>query len=244
MQRTSSLVVIVAALTIHRSVLAQPPAAEPEVRQIVTFLFQPGRSADALAIYERQLKPIYEELTPLKRLRVYRESESPEPLDLVVVSAYGGMAGMDAANAGLRRPTSTGTSAFALYGALAAMTQQHHDQFVQIFPLLSDVRGAEDGITVFEYLRVLPAARATFERSLVAEVEWERRLRFSEWSETGVMLVSDQWDYLRIHHLRSLADWQRFSNAVYRSDGPRFIVNAIAARKTIILRMEPRASVR
>jgi len=33
----------------------------------VTFLFQPGRSADAIAIYEQTLKPIYADVAPLKR---------------------------------------------------------------------------------------------------------------------------------------------------------------------------------
>lgn len=42
-------------------------ASRPEVRRLVTFLFQPGRSADAIAIYEQTLKPIYADVAPLKR---------------------------------------------------------------------------------------------------------------------------------------------------------------------------------
>jgi hypothetical protein len=105
----------------------QETVSAPEVRQIVTFLFQPGRAADALAVYEQQLLPIYADTTPLLRFRAYREAESPEPLDLVIVSAYAGMAGMDAANAALRRPHRSGRSAFQLYGELSRMTVTHHE---------------------------------------------------------------------------------------------------------------------
>ena len=69
----------------------------PEVRQIVTFQFAPGRMAEALAIYRDQLRPIYEGIPALLRFRGYSEAESPEPLDLIVVSSYRGMAGMDLA---------------------------------------------------------------------------------------------------------------------------------------------------
>jgi hypothetical protein len=79
-----------------------------DVRQIVTFLWQPGASETAASIFERALKPIYISIPSLKKFRAYREVESPEPLDLVVVSTYDSMAGMDAANAALRTPNAAG----------------------------------------------------------------------------------------------------------------------------------------
>lgn len=235
-----------AASLLAASLQAQPTVAPAtEVRQIVTFLFQPGRSAEAIAIYESQLKPIYTGVAPLRRFRAYREAESPEPLDLVVISSYTGMNGMDAANAALRTPPASGRSAFTVYGALAAMSQSHHDQFVEILPALSDTPDDSAGLTVFEYLRVVPGAQERFSTLLFTGVRRrEREADLYRWSETGRMLVSDGWDFLRIHHLRTLGDWQRFLT-VQRS-GPlgAAMQPMIAARKTLILRQEPRLSVR
>jgi hypothetical protein len=224
---------------------AQAPARTPEVRQIVTFLFQPGRSGDASAIYEKQLRPIYTEVAALRSFRAYREAESPEPLDLVVVSSYTGMAGMDSANAALRKPAASGQSAFALYGTLSAMTQSHHDQFIEMMPAVSDSVRTTGTLTVFEYIRVAPGMHTEFEnrlRNLVRIAEKNGQLY--DWSETGRVLVGDGWDYVRIFGIQSLGDWHRYQRSV---SGPlmrsQFGVT-VAARKTIILRHEPRLSVR
>lgn len=226
-------------------VRAQPavvPAAE--VRQIVTFLFQPGRAADASAIYESQLKPIYTDIVPLQRFRAYREAESPEPLDLVVVSSYRGMAGMDAANAALRTPHRSGKSAFALYGTLSAMTQHHHDQFVEMLPQVGPAPDDSAGITVFEYLRVAEKDHDMF----VQLFEHTRRKAVDSgvvrWTEFGRMLVSDGWDFLCISHLRSLGDWQRYRAFMRGQHEGRGELAVVTARKTIILRQDPRLSVR
>ena len=216
-----------------------------EVRQMVTFQFQPGRSADAFTIYEKQLTPIYAEVAPLRRFRGYREAESPEPLDLVVVSSYDGMAGMDAANEALRRPTATGQSALALYGVLSGMTQSHHDQFVEMLPALSDsVTDAAD-LTVFEYIRVAPGAQQRFPTLLFTFIRpFERERGLYTWSESGRMLVSDGWDFVRIYGMRSLGDWQRYRERMRNSSRGAELDAMISARKTIILRRDARLSVR
>lgn len=217
----------------------------PEVRQIVTFLFQPGRTAEAVTIYEQQLKPIYTDNPSLRRFRAYREAESPEPLDLVIISSFDGMAGMDASNDALRRPRASGPSAFALYGTLSAMTQTHHDQFVEMLPELSDTATDAAALTVFEYLRVAPGSRADFVALLAQSIRpIERQHDLYAWSETGRMLVSDGWDFVRIHGIRSLADWQRHRQQLLgASEGVR-LESMIAARKTVILRRDSRLSVR
>ena len=236
---------LAAALHAQPSAALADTTARAEVRQIVTFLFQPGRTADAMAIYERQLRPIYEGVPALRRFRAFREVESPEPLDLVVVSHYDGMAGMDAANEALRAPGPDGTSAFALYGTLSAMTQHHHDQFVEMLPALGDSAGADDDarLTVFEYVRVAPGAHARYEALVGSALRpLERAHGHARSSETGRLLVSDGWDYLRLHRVRSLGDWHRHAVAERVLDdrlGP-----LVAARKVIILREDPRASVR
>ena len=216
-----------------------------EVRQIVTFHFQPGRSADAFTIYEKQLKPIYSEVAPLRRFRGYREAESPEPLDLVVVSSYDGMAGMGAANEALRRPNASGQSALSLYGVLSGMTQSHHDQFVEMLPSLSDsVTDAAD-LTVFEYIRVVPGAQQRFPTLLFTFIRpFERERGLYAWSESGRMLISDGWDFVRIYGLRSLGDWQRYRERMRNSSRGAELDAMISARKTIVVRRDARLSVR
>jgi hypothetical protein len=232
-----------ATLLFGTTVCAQAPTAE--VRQIVTFLFQPGRGSEAVTIYEQQLKPIYAGITPLRRFRAYREAESPEPLDLVVISTYDGMAGMDSANAALRRPGPNGKSAFALYGTLSAMTQTHHDQFVEMIPVLSDSASVESPLTVFEYVRLTAGAQAAWETMLWTSVRpFERRLGLYQWSEAGRMLVSDGWDYVRIFGIRSLGDWHRYQQQVRGAAFSQELRGLVAARKTLILRGDARLSVR
>ena len=216
-----------------------------EVRQIVTFLFQPGRSVEALAIYEKQLKPIYADVAPLRRFRGYREAESPEPLDLVVVSTYESMAGMDAANEALRRPNPTGQSAFALYGVLSGMTQSHHDQFVEILPALSDSATDATDLTVFEYIRVAPGAQQKLPTLLITFIRpFERERGLYAWSESGRMLVSDGWDFVRIYGIRSLGEWQRYRERMRNSPHGNELDAMISARKTIIVKRDSRLSVR
>jgi hypothetical protein len=221
------------------------PVQHDDVRQIVTFLFQPGRSAEALAIYERQLKPIYENLPDMRRFRAYREVESPEPLDLVVVSSYNGMAGMDAANDGLRRAPASGPGALALYGQLSNMAQHHHDQFIEMVPALSDSGFAPAPLTVFEYTRIAPGQRAAFETLMRQTVRpFEQQDRPYLWAEYGRVLLSDSWDVVRIFGIRNLGDWHAYQRILRAMPSANRWDATIAARKTIILRQDSRLSVR
>jgi len=225
--------------------VAQTGGAASGVRQIVTFRFAPGRTAEALAIYERQLKPIYLDVAPLLRFRGYREVESPEPLDLVVVSSYDGMAGMDAANGALRRPHASGRSAFALYGALSDLSQSHHDQFVEMEPAWSDAVADGGTLTVFEYLRLVPGTQAAFDQLLRTGVRpFERTQRLHAWSESGRVLVGDGWDIVRIFGIGSLGDWQRYRQRMREAPFAAALDGMVASRKTIILRVDAGLSVR
>lgn len=222
---------------------AQP--ATGEVRQIVTFLFQPGGLEQALPVYARALRPIYTDLAALRRLTGYREVESSEPLDLIIVSHYGSMAGMDSANAALRLPHASRPSALALYGTLSRLTQHHHDQFVEMRPALSDTLPTNTLLTVFEYVRLVPGGHARYEASLRESLRpLERRAAHTLGSETGRLLVSDGWDYLRLHAVRTLADWHNYQRAVW--DAPAAARNAalVSARKVIIVRRDTTIGVR
>lgn len=224
---------------------AQSRPEQPEVRQIVTFSFLPGRAGEATLIFQEQLRPIYQGLPDLLRFRGYREVESPEPLDLMVVSSYRGMEGMDRANEGLRRPSPSGPSALSWYGSLSGMTETHHDQFVEMIESLSDTVLSTDGLTVFVYLRLTPGSRAAFEQQLAKRVRmFERERRLTQWSETGRMLVSDGWDYLRIFGFGSLGDWHRYLTALRGAPFSEELEGGIAARKSIIVREVPGIAVR
>jgi len=50
------------------------------------------------------------------------------------------------------------------------------------------------------------------------------------------MLVSDGWDFVRIHGIGSLADWQQYLEQIRDSPHGGEMDGMIAARKTLILR--------
>ncbi len=235
-------------ITMFRSaVSAQDPTPPPEVRQIVTLHLQPGGLTQALILYER-LVPIYQDLASLMRFRLYREVESPEPLDLVAVSSYVGMAGMDRANDELRRPHKTGQSAALLYLQLGRLSMSHHDQFVEMSAALSDQavdQASSEGLAVFEYLRLVPAGHEAFEQMLSQRIRpHEKEGNLYQWSETGRMLVSDGWDYLRIFGVRSLGEWQEYLDGMRHAEFRTDLAPLVLSRKTVIVRLEPKLSVR
>lgn len=224
-------------------------APASDVRQIVTFRFQPGMGDSALAIYARELIPLYAANSAMRRFRGYREAESPEPLDLIIVSSFDGMAGMDASNAALRNLSSGGRSVFQWYGVLAALSLQHHDQFVEVLPELGTPEAAASDssstLVVMEYVRVSPGSRSAYERTIGARVRAvEREKRLTRWSETGRMLVSDGWDYLRLVGVESLGAWQQYQRALGTAGASDDIDRLVVARKTIIVRQVPALSVR
>jgi hypothetical protein len=241
MTRPHHLLAVVSAFVALTSALPAQPAPG-DVRQIVTFHFVPGGADQVLPIYRDQLRPIYTDVGALRRLRVYREVESSEPLDLIVVSHYASMAGMDSANGALRTPHRSGASAYALYGAISRHTQAHHDQFVEMRPALSDTVPSTGVLTVFEYLRLVPGAGSRFERTVRDVLRpSERKSGASLGSATGRLLVSDGWDYLRIHAVPSLGAWQRVLQA---RSAARAADRWVAARKVIIVRADTTMGVR
>ena len=107
---------------------ASQSSATAEVVQLVTFRFQPGKTSEAIGIFRELALPLYERNPAMLSFRGLREVESPEPLDLVVVSTFRGMAGMDDSNAGLRAAAEeAGTTMGAFYGAMGEVMDSHHD---------------------------------------------------------------------------------------------------------------------
>lgn len=235
---------VLACLALAPGAGSQAVTSPPEVRQLVTFLFQPGRAAEAMRIYEDALRPIYREMAELRRFRAFREAESPDPLDLVIVSSYAGMEGMERASPDLRRPGADGRTALQWYGTLAALSQHHRDEFVEVLPSLSDVPLDTAGLIAFEYLQSVPGGSADLERAIQGE-----RARLPRgphaaprWSQTSRVLVADRWTHLRTHGLSGLSDWERYV-ARRRGAAPE-VERLVAARKVLLLRAVPSLAVR
>jgi len=187
-----------------------------EVRQVVSFRFLPGRTGEAIQIFREDALPLYQANEPMLRFRAYREVESPEPLDLVVISSFREMEGMDASNRALAEEASRrGTRVGEIYGRIAASSDGHRDEFVEIDPRLSwgDVDGA--GLVVLVRLRIAPGRRSDYETLLRERVvPWEKEHRVVIGSESGRFLLADGFEYLRILGISSLGDWQRYLESV------------------------------
>ncbi len=187
-----------------------------EVRQIVSFRFLPEKTAEAIQIFREQALPLYQANAPMLRFRAYREVESPEPLDLVVIASFRGMEGMDASNRALGEEASRrGTRVGEIYGKIAASSDGHGDEFVEMDPGLSwgEVDGA--GLVVLVRLRTAPGRRTDYETLLRERVvPWEREHRLVLGSESGRFLLADGFDYFRILGISSLGDWHRYVEAL------------------------------
>lgn len=225
------------------SLPAQAPVAS-EVRQIVTFSFLPGKSSEALAGYRDQAIPLYEKDTAMPSFRGFREVESPIPLDLIVVSAFDGMAGMDASNSSLRAlAQQAGTSIGAIYGRLGALSSGHTDQFVAMLPALGTGDATSLRLTAFVWYRIIPGQSKAFEAALeTAVVPWERAAGIS--SSTGRFLVSDGWHYLRFLAFDSLAEYQHYWSKVGTEGGHSRIDALTAQRREAIVAPVPALAVR
>lgn len=207
-----SLAIVTAVIVGAAVVFASPGVAQPpsdgEVRQIVSFTLQPGTASDVRAIYRDELLELYRADPAMRSLRIFRESESPVPVDLVVVRGFDGMAGMDASNevlAGLA--ARAGISVGAIYGRISDLATGHTDEFVRMLPELGQGDPASMPITAFLRYRLTPGTLPRFER-LLSEVVVPAERRGGWPSSTGVYLIGDGWDVLRTVGFASLGDYE------------------------------------
>jgi hypothetical protein len=227
---------------------AQPRAESREVRQLVTFRFLPGQTRAALEIYGSGLLPIYRAVDAMRTVRVFAEVESPEPLDLMVVTHYVDMAGMDRANRAMRELPPDGPSIGQLYQQVADLSLGHHDQFVEVISP-PNIAPAPDGLLeVLEFLRIQTGGDGTFERQMLDVVHpWEEEQPIRNLivrSETARFLVADGWNYLRTYAVRDLASWQTYVTARARHPAAFPSSRMVEQRKTMILREIPGLRVR
>lgn len=220
---------------------AQPPLEAREVRQLVTFRFLPGQLPAALEIYRAQVAPLYRETEAMRMVRFLGEAESPEPLDLMVVTHFADMAGMYRANRQLAdRPPDGGPSIGLLYRQLADLSLGHSDQFVELVSAPNVAPVPDRTLDVLEFIRVSPGSGPAFERQVLTAIHaWEQEAPVRELvvrSETARFLVADSWDYLRAYAIRDLASWQAYVSARRRNPAAFSIDRLVEARKTMILR--------
>lgn len=223
-----------------QTLVAQAPSDDaPDVIQIVTFRFAPGQAGKAIEVFRDLALPLYEQDPDMLEFRAYREVESPSALDLVVISHFRGMAGMDRSNARLRTlATETGTSMGAVYGGIGALSVGHTDEFVEI--VTGDRLASMDGsrLVVLEYLEAQRAADPAAELKRVYLP-----------NDTGVsggiggpVLIADGWGYFRMYGAESLGT----VHAVARTPGMSLVDGnvTVSRRKRVVLAPVPELSVR
>jgi hypothetical protein len=244
MSRCLSTLVVLASIVVPVADLAAQEPVDSEVRQIVTFSFLPGKSAEVLAVFRDQAIPLYEDNEPMLSFRGYREVESPIPLDLIVVSAFAGMAGMDESNAALSRlAAEAGSSMGAIYGGISALSSGHTDQFVEMLPGLGTGDASSRRLTAFVWYRIVPGQAYAFENALEAAIV-PREKAAGVASATGRFLVSDGWDYLRFLAFDSLADYQDYWERIGAEAGYARIDGLTAERREVIVAPVSELSVR
>ena len=227
--------------------VAGPPTQVPvgsEVRQLVTFSFLPGKSTEALAVLRDRAIPLYANNEAMLSFRAFREVESPVSLDLIIVSAFAGMSGMDKSNANLSvLAAEAGTSIGAIYGRLGGLSSGHTDQFVEMLPSLGSGDPSSKRLTALVWYRNLPGEADAFEGALeTAVVPWEESSHVP--SATGRFLVSDGWHYLRFLGFDSLGDYHEYWSRIGADSGRARIIDVTAERREVIVASVPALAIR
>jgi hypothetical protein len=226
----------------------QALADSRELRQLVTFRFLPGQTGQAMDLYRAQVVPVYRQTDDIRTVRFLGEVESPEALDLMVITHYADMAAMDRANRALAARVDDPVPIGQLYRQLSDLSVGHHDQFVEVLtpPAIAPV--PDRLLDVLEFIRVAPGMGAAFERMTLGAVHaWEQETSIRELvprTETARFLIADGWDYLRTYAVADLAAWQAYATARRRHPVTTSAARLVDARKTMILREMPDLRVR
>lgn len=241
--RLAPVVALLGLLAGSPAIDAQIPV-EGEVRQLVTFRFLPGRSQEALELYRRDAIPLYRADHAMTSFRGLREVESPVPLDLVVVSAFDGMAGMDESNRALRAlAEGRGASIGAIYGAIGALSSSHDDQFVEMLPRLGNGDPTRHRLIALLWYAVDPGSEAEFEEILERAVTpWEAT--HGRVASTGRFLLSDGWTHLRILGIDSLGEFHNYQSEHRLQPWHTDIRELLDRDRQVILAVIPDFSVR
>jgi len=236
------MMLLVAAIA---ALLATQPSEPPEVRQLVSFQFLPGKTAEAVELFRERALPLYRANEPMLRFRAFREAEGSEPLDLLWVSSFRGMAGMDASNRALAEEAGRrGTSVSEIYGSILSLAAAHHDEFVEIDPELrwGDLERAK--LVVLVRIRAAPGRSAELERSLEDVARWEQGRALLAGAEGGRFLLSDGFDWLRLLGISALGDWHDYVRELKRQPFAPRLEECTAESSQSIVAPLPERSVR
>jgi hypothetical protein len=170
----------------------------------------------------------------MRSFRVFREVESPVAMDVMVVSSFQGMTGMDSSNTSLRMlAEKAGSSVGSIYGAIGGLSSAHTDQFVEMLPDLGFGDASAARLTAFMWFNVEPGQAEAFETGMTETVvTWEKEIGVA--ASTGRVLVSDGWDYLRVVGLESLGDFQNYLEGL-RSHGGSALSRTVSRRRVVLV---------
>jgi len=231
------LLIGMAVLVSPRDLKSQVPVTG-EVRQIVSLSFLPGTAGEAVDLFERLAVPLYRQDPAMEHFRGFSEVESSIPLDLIVVSSFDGMAGMDRSNEFL-----AGAGIGAFYSRVAPVLSRHHDQFIEMIPDLGRADPSASPRTVLVWYRVVPGGSADFE-SAVRDVVLPLEEAMDVPSQTGRFLLGDGWHYLRFVGVESLGAYQAYWAALRQAEGYSRIDGRVTATREVIVRALEGLSVR
>jgi hypothetical protein len=218
-------------------------AGPDEVRQIVTFSFEPGRTADGVRLFVEKALPLYEANPAMRSFRGLREVESSIPLDLVVVSSFEGMAGMDESNETLGRlAVERGTTIGGIYGEISAISREHTDQFAEMVLGMGRGDPSSTPLTAVIWYQVDPRSVDAFETALIRLAAFEHDDEIP--SATGRMLLSDGWDYIRFLGFESLGAYETYWKTITAARDYGVLAGATLRRREVILSRIPELDVR
>lgn len=208
-----------------------------EVRQLVTF-----RWAERVPFGMRPamdtLIDLYRQTPAVLRMRGFRESESPEPFDLILMTSYRGLDGFELARkqiAGQR--TREGRTMLSAYERLDQASDWHRDEFIEMLEDLEHRGTSEPQVFIFEWVRLVPASYRAYELMLqTSVVPWERDLTSLHLTETARVIVGNGWDYVRILGFPSLSEYHDYVTRWRdRAEADQLALH-IANRKVIVVR--------
>ena len=211
----------------------------------MTFQLAAGRGNDVVELFREHALPLYKNNQAMVRFRGYREVESPVPLDIMLVSTFHGMAGMDESNERLRSlAAASGRPIGAIYGEIAGMSRGHHDQFVSMIDHVATRSSDAAPLMVFESIELASEDDRAFETHLVELSAWEQESAILRGSETGRVLIGSGWHYVRFLGIDHLAALEQHLTALREQSFYRRIAPGIRRVQRVVAGIIPELSVR
>jgi hypothetical protein len=221
----------------------------PEVRHLVMYRFQrnggPFGMRPSMPAMDSLLE-LYRETPPVLRVRGYREAESAEPFDLILATNHRGLEGFEQAMEQLaKRSTDRGVTFGVASRRIDEASEWHRDWWVELIEDMTHTGTGTPELHVFEWVRVFPSTQPAYELLLRSRlVPFERDQTNVRSSETGRVLIGDEWDYLRIVGFPSLSAYHDYRRVLRDDQVSEEIGRFVALRKMFVVRQDGDLSVR